>query len=273
MESIDCHAHVFARALSFVSERRYTVDYDATEAQYLDHLARNGIGRGVLVQPSFLGTDNGFMVENLRRHPRKLRGIAVVEPGVSAGVLDQLAADGVVGIRLNLIGRALPDWRDPAWRALLDAVAARDWQIEIHCEAINLKRVVPAILDAGVKVVVDHFGRPDPELGVDDAGFRYLLSLAGSGRVWVKLSGAYRNGSQGERIAMAATPLLRESFGLQRLVWGSDWPHTMFEQRTGYDDTVRQLHRWLPDEHERRIVMSETPAKLFGWNDEGPGAR
>ncbi|WP_233830177.1 amidohydrolase family protein [Paraburkholderia sp. ZP32-5] len=272
MASIDCHAHVFTRALSFVSERRYTVDYDADETQYLDNLARNGISRGVLVQPSFLGTDNSFMVESLRRHPDRLRGIAVVEPGVSADVLDQLAADGVVGIRLNLIGRPLPDWRDPAWRSLLDAVAARDWQIEIHSHAIDLKRIVPAILDAGVKVVVDHFGRPDPELGVDDAGFRYLLSLAGSGRVWVKLSGAYRNGPHGDQVAMAATPLLREAFGLQRLVWGSDWPHTMFEQTISYDDTVQQLHRWLPDEQERRIVLSETPAKLFGWHDEGSAA-
>jgi len=272
MDSIDCHAHVFTQGLSFVSDRRYTPGRDASEAQYLDNLSRSGISRGVLVQPSFLGTDNSFMVESLRRHPENLRGIAVVDPGVSADTLDQLAADGVVGIRLNLIDRPLPDWNDPAWRALLAAVASRDWQIEIHCHAINLKRIVPAIIDAGVKVVVDHFGRPDPELGVDDAGFRYLLSLAGSGRVWVKLSGAYRNGPDGDQVAMAATPLLRESFGLQRLVWGSDWPHTLFEETMTYDDTVRQLHRWLPDEHERRIVLSETPAKLFGWNDQGPDA-
>jgi predicted TIM-barrel fold metal-dependent hydrolase len=272
MERIDCHAHVFTQALSFVSDRRYTPARDASEAQYLDNLARNGIGRGVLVQPSFLGTDNSFMVETLRRHPQKLRGIAVVDPNVSADALDQLAADGVVGIRLNLIDRALPDWRDPAWRSLLAAVTVRDWQVELHCHAANLNQLAPAILDAGAKVVVDHFGRPNPALGIDDPGFRYLLSLAQSGRVWVKLSGAYRNGPNGDEIAMAATPLLREAFGLHRLVWGSDWPHTLFEQTMSYDETVRQLHRWLPDEHERRIVMSETPAKLFGWNDEGPAA-
>ena len=58
-------------------------------------------------------------------------------------------------------------------------------------------------------VVVDHFGRPDPRLGVDDPGFRYLIETGATGRVWVKLSGAYRNGSgeAGERTALASRAL------------------------------------------------------------------
>jgi predicted TIM-barrel fold metal-dependent hydrolase len=114
-------------------------------------------------------------------------------------------------------------------------------------------------------VVVDHFGRPDPALGVDDPGFRFLLDAAATRRVWVKLSGAYRNGAagRGQQVALDAIPLLRTAFGLDRLMWGSDWPHTQFEQNVGYGQTRRAIETWLPDPEERRIVLAETPRALF----------
>jgi len=113
-----------------------------------------------------------------------------------------------------------------------------------------------------VDVVVDHFGLPDPELGVDDPGFRALLALA-SRRVWVKLSGQYRNGPG---LAAKAMPLLRGAFGLDRLVWGSDWPHTQFERAVNYSEALAQLAAWVPDPAERGVVLADTPARLFHFN-------
>jgi predicted TIM-barrel fold metal-dependent hydrolase len=43
-------------------------------------LDRYGMSHGVLIQPSFLGTDNAYMVQGLRTAPERLRGIAVVSP-------------------------------------------------------------------------------------------------------------------------------------------------------------------------------------------------
>ena len=37
--------------------------------------------------------------------------------------------------------------------------------VELHCEARLLREFVPKLLHAGLDVVVDHFGRPDPALG------------------------------------------------------------------------------------------------------------
>jgi predicted TIM-barrel fold metal-dependent hydrolase len=144
-------------------------------------------------------------------------------------------------------------------------MADRGWQVEVHCEARDLAGFVGPLVEAGVNVVVDHFGRPDPALGIDDPGFRYLLSASASRRVWVKLSGAYRNGAggRGEAIARAAIPLLRNAFGPERLLWGSDWPHTQFEESITYASTVSQVKAWLPDSQERNIVLVDTPAQLF----------
>jgi predicted TIM-barrel fold metal-dependent hydrolase len=266
MAAIDTHAHIFQRGLDLANARRYTPDYDATLADYLGMLDRNGIAHGVLVQPSFLGTDNSYLLAGLRSSPGRLRGIAVVDADVPPAELHAMNAAGIVGIRLNLVGGApVPDFAGTPWRTLLRRVADLEWQVEVHREAGGLPAILQPLLDAGVDVVVDHFGRPDPALGVDDPGFRFLLDAAATRRVWVKLSGAYRNGAagRGQQVALDAIPLLRTAFGLDRLMWGSDWPHTQFEQNVGYGQTRRAIETWLPDPEERRIVLAETPRALF----------
>ena len=264
----DCHAHVFTRDLPLTSDRRYAPAYDVTIADYLSMLDRNGMSRGVLVQPSFLGTDNTYLLEALRREPRRLRGIAVAAPETAPEELRRFDQAGVVGLRLNLIGQPDPDLTSDTWQRHLAQVAALGWQVEVHAEARRLPLLLPLLLRAEVAVVVDHFGRPDPRLGVDDPGFRELLGLGATRRVWVKLSAAYRNGGDGagERTARTATPLLRDAFGLDRLVWGSDWPHTQFERTTSPAATLQALETWLPDPADRRTVLADTPARLFRFH-------
>lgn len=265
--AIDCHAHVFLRGLPMPDRRRAPSGYDAAPEAYLHVLDAHAMTHGVLVQPSFLGADNSYLIAALRRHPDRLRGIAVVEPGISVHELDALQRAGVAGIRLNLIGLPTPDFAAPAWQALLQEIRRRHWQVEVHQLAALLPAVLEPLLRADVNVVVDHFGRPDPVPGIDDPGFRYLLSLAPARRVWVKLSAAYRNGlnGRGEEIARAAVPLLRRHFGVDRLLWGSDWPHTLFEDAGRYARQLRLLEAWLPDAGERRAVLADTPARLFSF--------
>jgi predicted TIM-barrel fold metal-dependent hydrolase len=111
--------------------------------------------------------------------------------------------------------------------------------------------------------VIDHFGRPDAALGIDDPGFRYLLTIAGSGKAYVKLSAPYRVGSD---LADAAAPLLLDAFGPDRLLWGSDWPHTQFEAQADAKACRRALDHWVPDPVQRAAILSTTPARLFGFD-------
>ncbi len=265
ISAVDCHAHVFRRDLPMPDRRRAPSGYDATAQDYLRMLDANGMSHGVLVQPSFLGTDNSYLVQSLRQYPDRLRGIAVVDPAITVAGLDLLQDAGVVGIRLNLVGLPTPDFSSVVWQALLQQVRQRRWHIEVHRAAAELQPVLDPLIATGVRIVVDHIGRPDGKLGVADPGFRTLLSVASSRLVWVKLSGAYRNGPDGagEATALAAMPLLKAAFGLDRLVWGSDWPHTLFEKTATYAGARQLLDQWLPDAAERSVVLRETPAELF----------
>ncbi|MHC2252123.1 putative TIM-barrel fold metal-dependent hydrolase [Bradyrhizobium embrapense] len=260
--AIDTHAHVFHHGLKLAPGRRYAPDYDAPLALYLQQLDQNGITNGVLVQPSFLGTDNSYLVECLKATGGRLRGIAVVDVAVTADELRALDRAGVAGIRLNLVGQKLPDLTLPEWTALLAEIRALDWQIEIQRNAGDLATLAPKLLDQGVKVVLDHFALPDPKLGADDPGFQSVLKLGATRNVWVKISAPYRNGPAGEAFAKQAYPLLRNAFGVDRLLWGSDWPHTQFEATQSYAKNRKFLDALVTDADERARVLA-SPRELF----------
>jgi len=270
-EGVDSHAHIFRRGLPLADARRYAPDYDATPEDYIRVLDSHGIAHGVLVQPSFLGTDNSYIEAALTRYPSRFRGIAVVRPDVSAAELGRLDGLGVVGVRLNLIGAPDPQFDVEPWPEFIRQVAKLNWQIEIQAEARRWPSLLPALLKSGVNVVADHFGRPDPKLGVADPGFRYLLEAGRTRKLWVKLSGSYRNGDaeSAPHLAKSAALLLRESIGVERLMWGSDWPHTQFEAATSYDRMYTNLTDWLPDAADRQAVMADTPAALFRFAQSG----
>lgn len=262
---VDTHAHIFRQDLPMVPNRRYSPDYDALVEQYLAHLERNGLSHGVLIQPSFLGTDNSFMLDALRHNPHRLRGVAVVDADVSEAQLDELADAGVVGIRLNLIGKNLADYSDPAWTALFERLAPRGWQVEIQRGIDDVALIVPAMLACDIDVVIDHFGLPKGGIRIENPNHRAFLELLGYQRVWLKLSAAYRSQSDLDQARQVLAQVREASGGIERFLWGSDWPNTQFEQQTDYARQLAFIEALLPDADERAQVLINNPAKLLGF--------
>ncbi|WP_371422801.1 amidohydrolase [Tardiphaga sp.] len=261
---IDTHAHVFERRLKQSPNARYHVNYDATPQAYLKMLQENELGAGVLLQPSFLGCDNSYLLQALRCWPDRLRGV-ITPPGYTAESLAPFFAEaGVVGVRLNLIGLQTPS---PEQLQSVGRAAERaGWHISLQCEAQRLPTLLPELLSTGAPLVVEHFGRPSQRRGVDDPGFRYLLEMGKERRVHVKLSAPYRIG---EATAEKAVPLLLDAFGPDRLLWGSDWPHTQHETTGSARHALLLLANWIPDAATRQTLLLDTPRRLFRipWAD------
>lgn len=266
---IDAHAHVFSHSLKLAGARRYTPGYDATLAAYLEHLNAHGLSHGVLVQPSFLGTDNSYLLDALQQAPERLRGVVVLTRDVDRDSLRALARQGVVGVRLNLMGQALPDFADLGWKGFLQQLAELDWHLELHREVEDLPLLVRQLAPFGVKLVIDHFGRPDARLGVEQPAFAELLELGRSANVWLKVSGIYRLGGsvvQNLDFARQAMPLLEQSFGARRLVWGSDWPHTQHEDQVNYASVVQQRQALGCSVEVERALLIDAASALFGFD-------
>ncbi len=257
---VDAHAHVLDRAAPLVPERHSAPARDATVEEYLALLDAHGLSHGVLTAPSFYGPDNTVLLRALAAAPERLRGTAIVEADASAEDLARLAAQGVIGIRFNWIRRThLPDLDTVAWRRVLGTVRDLGWHVEVYLESQKVVPVLNVLRASGVTIVVDHFGSPDPAAGAACPGFRELLRGVRAGEVHVKLSAPYRLG--GADVRPYADALLEA--GAQQLVWGSDWPFVSYEDRASYERTREWLDAWVADAVTRRMILVDTPARLF----------
>ena len=256
LDAIDWHAHVFLRSLPMAPERRYTPRNDAPLALLRRLLLHNRLAGAVLVQPSFLGTANAFLLsalKELRRAESSLQfwGVVAVEADCAFDRLRAMRDAGVIGCRLNLFGCPLPDLRGPTWDRFFERVNGLGWHVELHLEGPRLPLLLPQLLDRCQALVVDHFGLPDPARPQHCDGLKLLLEGPAE-RLWVKASAPYRvfEGVDADEAARGCAPLYRilvEALGPDRVLWGSDWPWTRFPDVGGYNRTLAWRDSWRAD--------------------------
>jgi predicted TIM-barrel fold metal-dependent hydrolase len=261
---IDAHVHAWAPDTVLSDGRDYTPGSAAPAETLLAQMDAHGVEAAVLVQPSFLGGDNRYLLDAMRRWPDRFGGVAVLPATASRTELEDLRAAGVTGLRLNLTYGAPPDTGDATHRRLFERAASVGLHLQVHLDGPQFPRVLRPILEAGCRVVVDHFGRPDPARGANDPGWRAVLDLAGQGEHAVKLSAPYR------LAGVDPAPLAREllaAFGPERLVWGSDFPWTRFEAGRSYRQCLDWLADWVTDPGQRATILGASAATLYGFAD------
>jgi predicted TIM-barrel fold metal-dependent hydrolase len=120
---------------------------------------------------------------------------------------------------------------------------------------------------SGVRVLVDHCGRPSPAAGVGQAGFRELLRLAGTDRVYVKLSGylKWAGGPYRYDVARPYVDALLDAFTPRRCLWASDWPFLRAAMRIDIGPLLVLFERLVPRSEDRRHIQWETPRRLLGF--------
>ncbi|MCR6485163.1 amidohydrolase family protein [Amycolatopsis sp. OK19-0408] len=251
--SVDTHAHVVG-ATGFVDHRSFTPP-PASAADYLAMLAATGLTYGVLVQVSVHGTDNTLLLDTLRAHPGQLKGVAVVDPGISDTALAELHDAGVTGLRVNTLTRGGVGF--DALETLEAICLEHGWHLQFFTDAATLDPVRLAKLR--VPYVLDHLGAPD--LAKDNRRVRGLVSDG----AWVKLSGANR---LAEPPYAETVEFARElvSAAPDRCVYGSDWPHVGFWGPMPNDgDLVDLLADWVPDPATRAAVLGANARRLYGF--------
>lgn len=266
----DCHAHVFCdQAYPFSPDTLYHphASQAGTPAKFRAVLDAHGFTHGLLVGAGPYGPDNRCMLSAIANSGGRFKGIALVTPALADRELAALADGGVVGIRVNLMGHGMRPLIEPGAERLLARVKELQWFLQIHCQKDELVEAAPILRKAGVRVMIDHFGRPDVARGVSQPGFRALLEFGRSGNAVVKLSGPFRSSGEGYpyRDVDPFIAAAIEAYTLERCVWGSDWPFVRMDERMDYGPPLTCLPRWLPDPEDRRKVLWDTPARLFGF--------
>jgi predicted TIM-barrel fold metal-dependent hydrolase len=256
--AVDTHLHVFQSGAPLVTPRSYT-PHVMTLADWRTYARQAGIARGILVQPSVYGFDNSVLLEALSADPKNLRGIAVLdaaEPN-SESELEHLNSLGVRGVRCNT--RNLGGIGFDAAILLAANIAPLGWTLQFQVLPEQLNALAAILPELGVRIVIDHLGFID--LSPSEEAIDRLRALLETGSCYVKLSAPYRLAGA-EHFATVASALLRSH--PERLLWGSDWPHTeLWDGMPDDAQLIDSLGELLATDSLRRLVLVDTPTSLF----------
>ncbi|MEY4427028.1 MAG: hypothetical protein RL535_1326 [Pseudomonadota bacterium] len=260
--SVDSHFHVFEGGQS-VPEARYSPTYAASFSDWQNAAKQVGVTHGVLVQTSFMGTDNRYLLQHLQQNPDTLRGVAVVAASASYQELSDLHDQGVRGIRLNFAGQShdMSAWR--AAKPLWDTMLRLGWHVELHTDTAALPAVLRSV-PLSIPVVIDHFGKPETASLRDETVQAVQTRVAAAAaQVYVKLSAPYRLevGIDPKELAQ----LWLNELGIDALLWGSDWPCTNFEAQASYSTLHDALTDWLCDNLDGMQAIKSTNPKRLYW--------
>jgi len=260
----DTHFHVFGPQGRYpMDPRRNYTPHESTLEDYRRVMSAVGIERGVIVQPSVYGTDNRATLDALREGGPAFRAIAVMRADVGDDELEQMHRLGVRGVRLNLLNPQMIGLEDTL--SILRRTRGHGWHLQVHVDLARQPDALGVLGDAPeFPVVIDHMGKLPP------ATRRHqLMARLAAGACWVKLSAPYRVSRQPSPHA-DLTPLVRAlaDANPQRVLWGSDWPHTELHQGTPSAGPLADLlHAWFPDEALRRQICVANPARLYGFTE------
>ena len=227
----------------------------------------------MIVQGNAHGYDNRVVLDALARYPARLRGVAITDTRIAPAELRAWHRVGMRGLRYHLISTAgKPGYVRgvgfDVFETFRPVMRELNWVMQVWCDWRLLPDVADTLRTVATEmpVVIDHMLNIPAERGVADRSFQALLRLVGDGHVYVKLSGAYRLSARFpdypdarafHAALLAANP--------ERLLWGTDWPHPQINASVMPDDghLVDLFHRWTPDPVHRRLILVDTPARLF----------
>ena len=272
----DAHFHVFGPQdrYPYGAGLRYKPPYEPLEA-YLKLARRIGFERFVFVQPSAYGFDNSCMFDAMRQlDASSRRGIVDLDETTAPDrILAHWQELGVRGIRVNISPVRKPEAGLAASMvphiSRLTALARElSWHLDFLTPGWLVGELMPTLRELPVEFSVAHFGLFQANDGVKQRGFQEFLSLVGDGsrRCWVKLTGIYRFSTAPgfPDVKPFAEALIATA--PEQLIWGSDFPHLSFHDRVGTIQLYNQLAEWAPSAETRKLILTDNPARLFGFS-------
>jgi len=255
----DAHAHVLGPRTRFpFAKGRAFTPADAPKERLFALHEKLGIARGIVVQSACHGFDNFVVTDAIAAKGGAYRGVALVPADVPLNELRRLDALGFCGARIDSSSQKTSMEKAAALTARL---AEAGWHLRLHIESRLIEEVAAKFRHSPVPVVIEHMGRIDAALGLEQPAFRALLRLMENERFWVEVSGA----------APLAHVLVAQ-FG-NRVLWGTRWPHQDVETPPDDGRLVDLLAEIAPGEAQLHALLVKNPQRLFRFDAPAPRRR
>lgn len=265
---IDSHVHVWKTdpRFPFAAGANVPPNVDASPSSLLEKMRSNGISKTVLIQVIHYKWDNRYLVHVLRAYPGKFAGVCRVDPQDPAAPdhLTDWTEQGCHGVRLSPSADTIGDWiRGPQMPALWRRCQDLKVPMTLLLPVSRLPDIVP-LLDKfpDLTTVIDHMA----DCSVDDPqGLQLLRSLARYPKLYVKISHPWSLSKlpfpYPDVTAMIAR--LRDAFGAQRLMWGTDWP--IKPELLSYERRVALYRDNLPflSSSEHQEILAGTASRVW----------
>jgi predicted TIM-barrel fold metal-dependent hydrolase len=277
MNYVDAHVHVwtpdtarYPLAPGFKKADMKPASF--TPEELFKHCKPAGVGRINLIQMSFYGFDNSYMLDMIARYPDVFVGTAVINPlgKDPAREMDELAKRGVRAFRIypKLAEQPTEKWLRPEGYKKMFAAGARNNQAMaclIGPDALpELDRICTEHPET--PVIIDHLAR----IGIDgvnrDEDVDRLCAMAEHKKVMVKIGAFYALGKKQPPYTDLA-PMIRKvvaAFGPRRCMWESDCPFQVQGENTyqaSVDLVLRRLE-FLSDD-DKEWLLRKTAESFF----------
>lgn len=274
MKYIDAHSHIwtpdtdkYKLAAGYFRANMDPPSFTVEELQ--TNMKAVGVNRVVLIQMSFYGFDNSYMLDAIRDNPGMFSGVAVIDQDGRRPDLTMidLKKKGVRGFRIYPKNKTADKWLDgEAMHAMFDTGSKE--QLAMCC-LIN-PDALPA-LDRMCRdfpetpVVIDHICRIGASGKVMEDDVKDLCDMAKHKNITVKISAFYALGKKQPPYHDLA-PLIKrvyEAYGAERLMWASDAPFQVVNGHT-YKASIDLIHGldFLSDDDKER-VLTKTAERVF----------
>jgi len=237
MGYIDAHVHVWTPdadhyPLAAGYRREDMRPPSFTPEELFRHSKPAGVDRVNLIQMSFYGFDNRYLLDMIALHRDVFVGTAVIDPLADAPdrLMGELAGRGVRAFRILPALSKLPPprWLEPAGYSTMFAAGAKRNQALsclINPDALpELDRMCRRFPDT--TVIIDHLCRIGASGTVGERDVDALCAFARHPRVFVKIGAFYALGRKQAPYTDLAPLIQRvvQAFGARRCMWESDCP-------------------------------------------------
>ena len=273
VEVIDSHTHVVSAdnvrypvTPGVDGEQGWHREHPVDTESLLAEAQTAGVRALALVQAiSCYGFDNRYVLDSARAHPERTIAIGALrpdDPNAVAALRRDVVDGGARGVRLFSVGGTTTPLDHPSVRAVMSAAADLDIPVVMLISAGQLPSVL-AVVDEfpAVRFVLDHCGFAD--LGGDESFPRAdaLFALAESPNLHLKVSSMTLRATAHPEALWSTLVAL---FGSERLMWGSDYPHTNEPNYAALVELALQTTAGLKDV-ARSDVLAGTARRL--WPD------
>ncbi|MBI4662007.1 MAG: amidohydrolase [Verrucomicrobia bacterium] len=280
--AIDTHMHVWSGDPDrFPFAHPYEPNFKpppiaATVELLLREMDEFGITHCVLVQTISHGWDNRYLAHCLKAHPKRFRGHGLIDP-TDPTVAEKLAfwvrEHGFAGMRFSPIYYPGKDaWLNaPSSHALWKKADELNAIFNFFIATPQLPKLEDMVRSfPRVRVVIDHLARVDLKAADPSKEFKKLLALARYPNVWVKVSELSVLSPSGKYPYADTFPWVRrmyESFGPDRLLWGTGFPGATRGQagRPSLRDELNLIRMEIPffTGEDRERILGRNAAQLW----------